>query len=73
MADRAYLQLRAKVITTALYSRVAVIALSCISNLFIPNHDPGAFTWTPSSDGGVSFPTIADRLINLVFDGLTIR
>ena len=73
MADRAYLQLRAKVITTALYSRVAVIALSCISNLFIPNHDPGAFIWTPSSDGGVSFPTIADRLINLVFDGLTIR
>ena len=65
--------LRAKVITTALYSRFAVIGLSFMFDLVIPNHDAGAFAWTPSSEGSVSSPTLIDRVISLLCDGLTVR
>ena len=65
--------LRAKVITTALYSRFAVIGLSFMFDLVIPNHDAGAFKWTPSSEGSVSSPTLIDRVIGLLCDGLTVR
>ena len=65
--------LRAKVITMALYSRFAVIGLAFIFDLVIPNHDAGAFAWTPSSEGSVSSPTLIDRVISLLCDGLTVR
>ena len=66
-------RLRAKVITTALYSRLLVIILAFLFDLVVPNHDAGSFTWTPSSEGSVSSPTIADRFVSLLCDGLTLR
>ena len=65
--------LRAKVITLALYSRLTVIALAVFFDLILPNHDAGAFAWTPSSGGGISSPTLADRFVSLICDGLTLR
>ena len=73
MADLVNPQLRAKVITTALYSRIAVVILAFLLDLFVPNHDAGSFTWTPSSDGSVSSPTVFDRITGLLCDGLTTR
>ena len=66
-------RLRLKVITIALYSRLTVVALAAICDLLVPNHDAGAFTWTPSTNGGVSSPTLCDRLVSLISDGLTLR
>ena len=66
-------KLRTKVITTALYSRIAVVGLAFIFDLIIPNHSAGAFAWTPSSEGSVSSPYLLDRIISLLCDGLTVR
>ena len=66
-------RLRAKVITFALYSRLSVIILAFLFDLIVPNHDAGSFTWTPSSDGSMASPTVADRFVSLMCDGLTLR
>lgn len=68
-----YTKLRAKVINIALYSRLSVITIAFLSDLVLPNHDADAFKWTPSSESGVSSPTLIDRIISLMCDGLTMR
>ena len=70
---QSYAKLRAKVITIALYSRLSVITMAFLFDLVIPNHDADAFKWTPSSESGVSSPTLIDRIISLMCDGLTMR
>ena len=71
--NHSYTKLRSKIITTALYSRVFVVILAFAFDLVIPNHDADAFKWTPSSESGISSPTLIDRIISLFCDGLTKR
>ena len=68
-----YTKLRSKVIATAICTRLSVIFLAFLSDNFLPNHDADAFKWTPSSESGISSPTLIDKFTNLICDGLTTR
>ena len=68
-----YTKLRSKVIATAICTRLSVIVLAFLSDNFLPNHDADAFKWTPSSESGISSPTLIDKFTSLICDGLTTR
>ena len=58
-----------KLIRIALASRAFIWALAIIADSFVPNHNAGVFTWTLASS--VKGPTIGDRIIAWITDGLT--
>ena len=61
--------LRSKIVVTAVGSRLAILGVSVLANLVIPDHDAGVFLWT--TDPEVTGPTLCDRLVGFLTDGLT--
>ena len=63
--------IRTKIALTALTSRALISSLSVISNIVIPDHNASdVFSWTPGPFNNNYTLTIADKVINLVTDGL---
>jgi len=61
------LQLKAKVRTFALHTRLFIFILQFVCNLLIPDHDAGVFTWVTDP---TNKQTVADRIISFLLDGL---
>ena len=58
-----------KIISMALASRAAIWLLAIVADTFVPNHDAGVFDWSVTPP--VEKPTLGDKLVNWIADGLT--